>query len=82
VEPSFLTKRIPEPSRTSLPQKAHRFGTYISDYRTPSFCGLQDSEYKGLVETGLEKASKRGGLTFPTLEKAFIILLLTMTPAD
>ena len=47
VEPSFLTKRMPEPSLTSLPQNAHRFGTYISGYRTPFFRGLCESGYKG-----------------------------------
>ena len=47
MEPSFFTKRIPEPSRTSLPQNAHFFGTYISGYRTPFFRCLWNSEYKG-----------------------------------
>ncbi len=56
MEPSFLTKRMPEPSLTSLPQKAHLFGTYISDYRTPSFAGLQNLQYKALDENGKMQA--------------------------
>jgi hypothetical protein len=38
---------MPEPSLTSLPQKAHFFGTYISDYRTPTFAAFQNLGYKG-----------------------------------
>ena len=64
MDPSFLTKSMPEPSLTSLPQKAHFFGTYISGYRTPFFHCLWNLEYKGRAEVMREPALNIPSLSF------------------